>query len=84
MSNTRIILANNNGYVLAYEPAAVNRYAVYRGVSSSPSGDLKLYAMVAQSSILSKRIQSYFTKFDIDHAKAKVHAHDYVNNKFKL
>ena len=77
------ILAKRNGYMLAYRPSEVNRYAVYYTTSASPSGDLKLHTMVAQSSILSKKIQSYFTKPDIDHAKAQIHAASYVSRKFK-
>ena len=76
-------LAVNGQYSLVYFPNRVNRYAVFHTTRMSPSNDLKLNTMVAQSSILSKKLKSYFTTFQITQAVNKVHDMDYVSRKFK-
>lgn len=78
------LLAKNGDYCLYYAPDKVNRYAVYHIYSSSPSEDLKIIHMVAQSSIFSKRLKSYFTLQQVNTALAKVHAIRYANQKFKV
>ena len=78
------LLAKNNDYELFYKPDVVNRYVVYHTSSMSPSDDLKLKTTIAQSLNFTKKIKSYFTKSQIDSAKAKVHAFNYVNRKFKF
>ena len=78
------ILAENNNYKLCYFPDRVNCYCVYRVGSVSPSGDIKLSTTVAQAFILTKKIKSYFTHAQIDHARAKLAAMKYVGRKFKV
>lgn len=73
----------DNGYRLFYDPDRVNRYAVYKTVSMGLSNDLMLPTMVAQSSIFSPKIQSYFTKQQCNTARAKVHAIQYTSHRFK-
>lgn len=78
------ILAENNNYKLCYFPDMVNCYHVYRVGAISPSGEVTLPAMVARAFILTKKIKSYFTSAQIDHARAKVAAMKYVGRKFKV
>ena len=72
------VIAVNGDYSLAYFPEKVNRYAVYKTSGMSPSGDLKLKTMVAQSSIFSKHIKSYFTPQQVQSATARVHGMKYA------
>jgi hypothetical protein len=74
-----MILAENNGHKLMYDASKVNCYIVYHIVPVSPSNELKLAQMVAQSSMLSKKIKSYFTHVQIQTAIVKMHAARYVS-----
>lgn len=76
-------LAVNNDYKLLYDPSRVNCYMVYKEVPMGMSRDLKMQQMVAQSSIFTKKLKSYFTRQQVDTAIAKVHAMRYVSNRFK-
>ena len=78
------LLAENNDYKLYYDPQAVNRYCVYHRTSPSPSGELKLDVMVAQSPNFTPKLKGYFTNLQVQTAIAKVHAMKYVNRKFKI
>ena len=77
------ILVENNGYKLAYTPDKVNRFHVYKNCKVSPSGELSYELEVARGQILTTKIKSYFTKFQIDSAKAKIHGISYAT-KFKV
>lgn len=76
-------LAKNGNYTLVHFPQAVNQYAVYLTSPALPSGDLKLDTMVARSSVLSKKLKSFFTSVQIQDAVAKIHAIKYASKKFK-
>lgn len=77
------MLIENNGYQLFYFPQAVNRYAVYKNINASPSGELKFNQMICRSPIFSKKLKSYFTFSQIQDAVAKIHALKYCAKKFK-
>ena len=72
------LLVENNRFKLFYEPNRVNRYMVYKRYDGND-----FTTMVAQSSIFSKKLKSYFTTLQVNTAIAKVHAMKYVGNKFK-
>ena len=77
------IIAENNGFRLCFCPDKVNRYAVYKTCSMSPSSDLHYDMMFVQSPIMTSKIKSFFTKQQIQTAKAKVHGIKYTR-KFKI
>lgn len=72
------ILADNNGYKLVYTPAMVNRFHVYKNCKVSPSDELSYELEVARGKIITTKIAAYFTKFQIDSAKAKIHGMKYA------
>ena len=77
------IIAENNGFKLCFCSDKVNRYAVYKTCGMSPSSDMHYDVMFAQSPIMTPKIKSFFTKQQIQTAKAKVHGMKYAS-KFKI
>ena len=75
-------LIENSDVKLCYDASAVNRFKVFKKVPLGISGELAFSQMLAQSSVLSKKLKSWFTKSQIRTALAKIHALKYAAKKF--
>ncbi len=74
-------LVENGDVKLCYDASAVMRFKVFKKVPMGISGELAFSQMIAQSSVFSKKLKSWFTKSQIQTASAKVHALKYVAKK---
>lgn len=76
------LLVENNDVKLCYDASAVNRFKVFKKVPVGISGELAFSQMLAQSSVFSKCLKSWFTESQVRTALARVHALKYVK-RFK-
>lgn len=76
------VIAENNEYKLCYMPNMATMYHVYKSCKTSPSGDIGYELEVARGNVLTTKIKSYFTRAQIDSAKAKMHGMRYAT-RFK-
>lgn len=74
-------LIENGDVKLCYDPNAVKRFKVFKKVPMGISEELAFSQMLAQSSVFSKKLKSWFTKSQIQTVSAKVHALKYVAKK---
>ena len=72
------VIAENNGYKLCYMPNMATMYHVYKSCKTSPSGDIGYELEVARGNVLTTKIKSYFTRAQIDSAKAKIRGMRYA------
>lgn len=78
------LLVESNDVKLCYDASAVNKFKVFKKVPVGISGEeLAFSQMLAQSSVFSKKLKSWFTESQVRTALAKLHALKHTARRFK-